>query len=157
MKRLQNYCCWWLKSLVQFWGKNMEVFLSLLWCYTVVITSLHHQYLCSHTSATMVPVSPCHVVPHCYVPTFLPPFPAKTTTPLPPCTAWGRVRVRTCRLPLIWVIVIQFSGCYKPAQCPTTPFPISLMFHGHKMCLQPPPCGDKGTRTHIPLVPHRYP
>lgn len=28
--------------------------------------------------------------------------------PLHPCTAWGRVR--TCRLPLIWVSATQFSG-----------------------------------------------
>lgn len=66
----------------------------------------------------------CHPVPLlCTV--MCPPLPPPSShanhhPSSPPCAAWGRVRVRTCRLPLIWVSEIQFSGRYKPAQCPTT-------------------------------------
>lgn len=76
--------------------------------------------------------------------------------PFSPHSLRRGVGVRTCRLPLIWVNVIQFSGCYKPAQCPTPPpttLPLSLTFPGHTMCRQPPR-GSKGTSTHpTPPVP----
>lgn len=143
-----------IKPLGAVLRKNMEVFLKFI----MMLSSLLYVIsIC--TPILLPPWFLCHPVtlfrtvmcPPSYLP-FQPKPP-----PSSPCTAWGRVRVRTCRLPLIWVGVIQFSGCYKPAQYPTTPFTFSLMFHGHKMCLQPPLCGAKGTRTHMPLVPHRYP
>lgn len=107
-------------------------------CCHHIISICTSTFFCHHGSTPSL----CHVVLHCYTPNHPHPcpatFPTTTTTPAPPCTAWGGVRVRTCRLPLIWVTVIQFSGCYKPARIPTPPSPISLTFPGHKMCLQPP-------------------
>lgn len=101
-------------------------------CRCAFETSLHFFI----SSASILPL--CHPVTlFCTVvcPTYPPPCPA-TSTPLPPpCTAWSRVR--TCRLPLFWVSVIQFSGRYKPVQCHTPPPPISLTYPGHKTCRQP--------------------
>lgn len=90
-----------------------------------------------------------HVILHS---TYPPTCPATSTSPLPPpppCTAWGGVGVRTCRLPLIWVSTIQFSGCCKPGNVTLhhhhlPPFP--LTYPGHKMCRQPPH-GAEGTKT----------
>lgn len=104
-----------------------------------------HSVTLSHYSALCAPPTHLPVQPH-------PPPPPPTS-----CIAWGWVRVRACRLPLIWVSAIQFSGRCKPGQChtPPPPPPISLTCPGHKTCRQPhmvlkvPP--------HTPLPPHRYP
>lgn len=100
------------------------------------------------------PVTLSHYAALLCAPTYPPPCPATSTLPPPsPCTAWGGVR--TCRLPLIWVSAIQFSGRYKPAQCHTPPPPISLSFPGHKACRQPYMVLKVPTHTPLPL--HRYP
>lgn len=82
--------------------------------------SLHHcppappHFL--HLSPTCSPfMLLCTVV----FPTNPPPCSATTSSTSSPCTAWTGIRLRTCWLPLLWVRVIQCSGCYKPAQCHT--------------------------------------
>lgn len=143
----------------------------MLWITSVllrhVFSSLYHQHLHSHTFSTMVPLRHPVTLFHTVVcSTYPPPCPA---TPIPPTHSFPLllpaqpIRVRTCRLPLIWVSAIQFSGRYKPAQYHTPPPPpqpqppplISLTYPGHETCRQPhmvlkvPP--------HRPLPPHRYP
>ncbi len=147
-----------LKCFFRITIKDMEDFfffvyfkMLLLLVTTVIINSSHHQHLYSHTfvhhGSTL---SPCHVIPHCKVPP--PPHihPHPPPPPPSPCTAWGRVR--TCRLPLIWVRAIQFSGRYKPAMTHAPLHPLTLTCPGHKMCRQPPH-GAKGTNTHTSPTP----
>lgn len=65
----------------------------------------------------------CPVTVHCHVPPYrhrCAVTPSTPPPPPPPSSFLHSLRVRTCRLPLIWVAVIQFSGRYKPAQRPTT-------------------------------------
>lgn len=73
----------------------------------------------------------------------------------PPCTTRGGVRVRTCRLPLIWVSAIQLSGCYKSAP-PCVPLSHTLPPHfpitcpGHESCRQPHLVLKVPLHTHLP-------
>lgn len=46
-----------------------------------------------------------------------------------------RARVRSCRLPLIWVSAIQLSGCYKPAHLAFLCHPPPLHPHPPSRCL----------------------
>lgn len=136
----------------------------MLWVSSVflrhVFSSLYHQHLYSHTFSTMVPL--CHPVTlFCTVAcsTYPPPCPATSIpshpSPPPPCTAWGGVRVRTCRLPLIWVSAIQFSGRCKPAQYHTPPQPPPPHFPHLSWArdVSATPHGAKGTNTQTPPTP----
>lgn len=75
----------------------------------------------------------------------------------PPCAACGRVRVRTCRLPLN-------LGQRDPIQRLLQTSPMSHNMHlfllvspGHQMFLQPCSRGVKGSRHHKPLPPRQHP
>lgn len=91
------------------------------------VSSTLHLHI-SHTS----PAWFHSVTPSCCSTWWSLPFPSP---PPPPCAAWSRVW--TCKLPLFWVSLIQFSGRYKPAMF-VTPSPPTNTCPGHKMCWQHP-------------------
>lgn len=118
---------------------------SVLYCISSASTLQHFL----HHGSTL---SPCHIMLHCYVP----PPPHHLVQPHPPSLLLLLAQPEVgCRLPLIWVSAIQFSGRYKPGQCRTPPPPISLPFPGHKACRQPHMVLKVPTHTPPPL--HRYP
>lgn len=93
-------------------------------------------------------LSPCHIMLHCYV---LPPT-HHLVQPHPPSLLLLLAQPEVgCRLPLIWVSVIQFSGRYKPAQChtPPPPFPPLSWAQGVSATTH----GAKGTNTHTSPTP----
>lgn len=93
---------------------SIRIFLSLLTSLVSVLPLFHHR-------GTSVTLSRCSALSCAFLSSSLSsPTNHNHHPSSPPCAAWGRVRVRTCRLPLFWVRAIQFSGCCKPAQCPTT-------------------------------------
>lgn len=133
-----SLCC----SLLLSWVMSSAVFIISIYTPTLSPSRPHSVTLPCYSALLCAPHIHHPVQPH------LPP------PPPPPCTAWGRVR--TCRLPLIWVGVIQLSGCYKPAQCHTPPPPAILHPSWTQVvgtCRQPHMLLKVPAQTPLPLVP----